>query len=76
MPETIDLKPTWGEVANLYMTLAERGARPEALKAMRAEVARMAAACEALNAISKTLTDEQQATVARVMTAELSKQGY
>ncbi|WP_374335433.1 hypothetical protein [Methyloversatilis sp.] len=75
MPRTIDLTPTWGEWALLYKRLAESG-ESAAVRHLSPDFARMAASCEALKQISSTLTDEQQATVARVMAEELSKQGY
>lgn len=74
--QTIDLTPTWGEWGNIYRSIAERSDQGEALKHLAPDMARALAAGQALNAILGTLTTEQEATVARVLTDELTKQGY
>lgn len=74
-PKTIDLTPTWGEIGIFYARLAESG-ELKALKAMRSEIARAMAAAQALTAIQDELPDHLQAKVAKVLSAELSKQGF
>ena len=76
MSKTINLTPTWGEWGNIYRSLAERSNQGQALKHLAPDLARALASCQALNAIGKTLTDEQQAIVSRVIAEELTKQGY
>lgn len=73
---TIDLTPTWGEWGNIYRSIAERSDQSEALKHLAPDLARALASCQALNAIRGTLTQSQQETVVRVLTEELTKQGY
>lgn len=72
---TIDMTPTWGEIGNLFMRLALSN-EVRAIEAMKSEVARAMASAQALIAIQKTLTDDQQAIVAKTIAAELAKQGY
>lgn len=73
--KTIDITPTWGEWGNIYSRFAECG-ETKAVRELRADFARAMAAAQALKAITDTLTEEQQATVSKAMTAELTKQGY
>lgn len=73
--KTIPLKMSWGDVALVYRRLAESGER-RALEAMREEIARMGAAAEALNAITKDLPDALQQRVSEVIVSELAKQGF
>ena len=73
--DSIDLTPTWGEWANIYRRLAD-SKEVRALKCLAADHARAMSAAQALQAITSTLTDEQQRIVATTMTAELTKQGY
>lgn len=72
---TIDLTPTWGEVGLLFIRLA-LSREVKALGHMKSEAARAFAAAQALQAITKTLTDEQADIVARTLAEELAKQGY
>jgi hypothetical protein len=74
-PNTIDITPTWGEWANIYRLFAESG-ETRAVRELRADFAKAMAAAAALNAIHANLTDEQAATVSKVIGAELSKQGF
>ena len=74
--ETINLTPTWGEWGNIYRNIAESSDQGKVLKQLAPDLARALASCQALNAIRGTLTPEQEATVARVLTEELTKQGY
>lgn len=74
-PETIDLTPTWGEAGLLFYRLAV-SKEVKALQAAKSEFARAFAAAQALQAISKTLTDEQSAIVAKTIEVEISKFGY
>jgi len=76
MSKTINLTPTWGEWGNVYRSLAERSSEAVPLKHLAPDLARALASCQALNAIGKTLTDEQQAIVSRVIAEELIKQGF
>ncbi len=73
--ETIDLTPTWGEWANLYRRLAESG-EVKAVRLLGADLAKAMAAAQALQSITGTLSDEQRATVSKVMSVELAKQGF
>lgn len=73
--KTIDLTPTWGEWGNIYARLAESGER-NAVKALRQDLARAMASCQALQAIKATLNDAQLAVVAKTLTEELTKQGF
>lgn len=73
--KTIDITPTWGEVGLIYHRLAASGER-KAMVAARPEFARAFAAASALNALVPTLTDEQQALMAKTITEELTKWGY
>ena len=72
---TIVITPTWGEIGNLFMRLALSN-EVRAIEAMKSEIAKAMAGAQALIAIQKTLTDEQQAIVAKTLTAELTKQGF
>lgn len=72
---TIDITPTWGEWANIYCRFAETG-ETKAVRELRADFAKVAAAAQALNAIRATFTDEQAAIVSKTVTAELEKQDY
>lgn len=72
---TIDITPTWGEWGIIYRRFAESGER-KAITALREDLARAMASCQALNVIGKTLTDEQRAIVSRVIVEELTKAGY
>lgn len=71
----IDITPTWGEWGRLYSAFAESGER-KACRALREDFARAMAAAEVMRELRDTLTDEQQAIMARVMAAELGKAGY
>lgn len=73
--EVIDLTPTWGEWGLIYRRLAESG-ETQALRPLRPDLAAAFAAASAFNAIRATLTDEQVAIATRVLTEELTKQGY
>lgn len=73
--KTIDITPTWGEWARIYSRLAESG-EGRACRELRADLARMAASCEALKAIRAELPEELKARVAVIMAAELGKLGY
>lgn len=72
---TIDMTPTWGEIGNVVKRLA-MSRETKALNVMWSEVARAMAAAQALQAITKTLNDEQSAIVSKTLVAELTKQGY
>jgi hypothetical protein len=71
----LDITPTWGEIGNLFMRLALSN-EARAIEAMKPEIARAMASAQALVAIEKTLTDEQNSIVAKTLAAELTKQGY
>ncbi len=73
--ETIDMTPTWGEVGLLFKRLIQSNEK-RAIAQMWSEHAKAFAAAQSLQAIMKTLTDEQRAIVGRTMVAELSKQGF
>lgn len=73
--ESINITPTWAEVMLIYTRLAESGEK-SAARSLRPEMARVAAAAQALQEILPTLSEEQSATIAKVMAAELSKMGY
>jgi hypothetical protein len=73
--DTIDLTPTWGEVGNMYVRLAESG-EVAAIRRMRSEAAKAFAAAQAFTAIQATLSEEQRAIASGVLTTELSKMGY
>ena len=73
--KTIDMTPTWGEVGRIYLALLD-SEEWKALRHARPEFARAFAGMEALNAVLPTLTDEQKATVSRVLAEELTKMGY
>ncbi|RBB38899.1 hypothetical protein DPV79_16095 [Burkholderia reimsis] len=75
MAKSIDMTPTWGEVGNIYTRCAESG-ETKAVRGMRSEVAKAFAAAEAFSAIRNTLTEEQRAIASRVLTEELTKQGF
>jgi hypothetical protein len=69
----IDITPTWGEWGNAFWGIARLQA--EAINPLHKDFAQAMAAAQALNAISKTLTDEQSALAQKVVTEELKKQG-
>ncbi|MFW6855329.1 hypothetical protein ACODYM_28980 [Burkholderia gladioli] len=73
--ETIDITPTWGEIGLFFSRLAVSG-ETEAIRAARPDMARAFAAAAAFQALRPTLSEEQLALAATVMTAELTKQGY
>ena len=73
--DTIDLTPTWGEVGNMYVRLAESG-EVAAIRRMRSEAAKAFAAAQAFTAIQATLSEEQRAIASGVLTTELSQMGY
>jgi len=70
---TIDITPTWGEWGNIYARFAESG-QTDAVRALRADLARAVAGAQALKTL--VLTEEQAATVSKVLVQELGKQGY
>ncbi len=71
----IDLTPSWGQWGNVYARFAETGER-NAVKQLRKDFARAMAACQALQELGSTLTDEQQAIVTTTMARELAVQGF
>ncbi|WP_313465319.1 hypothetical protein [Achromobacter sp.] len=73
--QTIDITPTWGEWANVYASLAASG-EGAACKALRADLAKMAAAAQALKDIRADLPEHLQDRVSHCLGAELGKQGY
>lgn len=73
--ETVDITPSWGEWGALYRRFAESG-ETKVLKELRSDFAKAMASAEALKAIQKTLSDEQQKIVAEVLAREIGKQGY
>ncbi|WP_025135237.1 hypothetical protein [Achromobacter sp. DH1f] len=72
---TIDVTPTWGEWANMYATFAASGER-KVCKGLRADLAKMAAAAQALNEIRAELPEHLQDRASRCLVAELQKQGF
>lgn len=70
-----DLTPTWGEWGVIYRRFAE-SREVRALKPLGPDLAKAMAAAQALQDIMGTLTDAQQASVAKTMVAELTKQGF
>lgn len=72
---TIDLTPTWGEVGNIVKAMVQRR-QWAALEQLMPDLARALACAQALTVVSRTLTDAQQAEVARILAAEVGKQGY
>ena len=73
--EAIDMTPTWGEVGLLFIRLAESGERA-AVRAGRPDFARAFALAQVVKELKPTLSDAQEAIVARVLAAELTKMGY
>lgn len=73
--EAIDITPTWGEMMQQYIRFAESGEK-RVVRELRSEVAKAAAAAQALHEILSSLTDEQAATVSVVMVRELGKMGF
>ncbi|MFT3758291.1 hypothetical protein [Thauera sp.] len=73
--EYIDMKPTWGEWANIYRRFAESG-ETRAVRELRSDFAKAMAAAQAMQAIAGTLSNEQANIVAKTITAELTKQGF
>lgn len=71
----INLTPTWGEIGNLAVRLAVTH-EDAAFEHLRPELAKAFAAAQALQNITKTLTDEQSRVVSETMVAELTKQGF
>lgn len=74
-PKTIDVTPTWGEIGLLFYRLAT-SKEVAAIKAGHSEFARAFALAQAVVVLKPTLTDEQQALLAKVITEELTKQGF
>lgn len=74
-PRYIDVTPTWGEIGLLFYRLAT-SKEVKAIKAGRSEFARAFALAQAVVALKPTLTDAQQALLAKVITEELTKQGF
>lgn len=75
--KTVDITPTWGEWGRVYQRLIRSSQhRDLAIKELTPDFARTMAAAEALKTIHAGLTDEQKATVKRVIAAELEKQGF
>jgi phosphopantetheinyl transferase (holo-ACP synthase) len=73
--ETIDITPTWGEIMQQYIRFAESGEKKVVLQ-LRSEVAKAAAAAQALHEIRLSLTDEQTVKVNAVVLRELAKMGF
>lgn len=74
-PKTIDLTPSWGEWGNVYRRFAESG-EVAAIRHLAPDFARAMSACQALQDIMPSLTDEQQDVVSKMLTRELGKQGF
>lgn len=72
---TIDITPTWGEWTNVYASFAASGER-KACVSLRGDLAKMAAAAQALNEIRADLPEHLQDRVARCLVTELGKQGF
>lgn len=72
---TVDITPTWGEWANVYARFAGSG-EGAACKELRGDLAKMAAAAQALQAVLRDLPEPLANRVAHVLTDELGKQGY
>jgi len=70
---TIDLTPSWGDFGLLYARLAESGER-EALARLRPDLAKAAAAAQALLELGDSLTQEQSKQRDAIMRRELAKQ--
>lgn len=70
---TIDMTPTWGEVGNIYMRLAESGER-EAARACRDQAAKAFAFAEAFKTIHSDLPPELREKAETAFRAELRKQ--
>lgn len=73
--KTIDLTPTWGEWANIYSRLAECG-EMEAVRQLRADLARACAAAQALQAIQTKLPADLNETACQIVEQEMKKQGF
>lgn len=71
----IDLTPSWGQWGNIYARFAETG-ETAAVKELRKDFARAMAACQALQELGNTLSDEQKTVIASVMARELAVQGF
>lgn len=71
----IDVTPSWGEVGNLFCSLAF-GGEIKAAEAMKSEAAKAFALAEALTKVHNSLSDEQKTLIAQVVAVELKKQGY
>lgn len=74
-PVVIDLTPTWGEIGVLMWRLVE-SKETTALAGMKPEFAKAMAMAQAITELRPSLTEEQQKVLARVLTAELTKQGF
>lgn len=71
----IDLTPSWGQWGNIYARFAETG-ETKAVRVLRKDFARAMAACQALQELGNTLTDEQKSIITSVMARELAVQGF
>lgn len=71
--KTVDITPTWGEIANLLWRLIQSNEQ-KALQHAHSEFARAFAMAEALSQLHPTLTEEQHKLVQEILETELRKQ--